>query len=253
LTSGELYLIAGRRKSGKSVFMLNEAIHKSKMGLKVLMTSSELTDEKDTLRMLSIISGIPIEDIKLGKIGDHSYQKYKDAVHFIKHADFHREYDSSWSPEKVIMKAKTIKHKLGGLDYVVHDYIKDVKSMGSAEKSNALGAYCDALKNGLAGEMDIPCLSGVQLNRNNEIGDSDGLERYSTAAIKWERKTKEQVLEDGIECGNFKMGVLFARDGHTLNDEEDYLDYYMDLAGTSNLRIYDAKQQHSESLPQFMG
>lgn len=252
MTGGELYLISGRRKSGKSVIMLNEAIHKAQMGLNVLMTSSELTDEKDTLRMLSIISGIPIDDIKLGRFANHNYQKYKDAIHFLKHASFHREYDSVWTPDKVLLKAKTIKHKLGGLDFVVHDYIKDTATMGSAEKSNMLGRYCDVLKNQLAGDMDIPVVAGVQINRAGLIGDSDGIERYATLSVKWEKKTREEIIADGIECGNHKMGVMFARDGHTLEDEEDYLDYYMDLGSTSNLRIYDAKKQHEKDLPDFM-
>lgn len=252
MTDGELYLIAGRRKSMKSVMLLNEAIHKAKMGLSVLMTSTEMTDEKDFLRGLSIISGIPIDDIKKGNIGDHSYQKYQDAIHFFKHATFHREYDSSWDANKLVMKAKSIKHKMG-LDFMVHDYIKITHIHGSAEQSNALGEQANTLKNTLAGDFGIPVLSAVQLNRNNEIGDSDKLERYATLGIKIGKKTREEIAEDGTDCGNMKAYVPFARDGHSLEDDEDYMDLYADMSPMANLRIYEAKKQHSSVTPEFIG
>jgi replicative DNA helicase len=250
-SAGELYLVAGRRKHGKSVLMLNEAIHKAKMGLKVFMSSSELSDEKDTLRMLAILSGIPIDAIKIGNIGDYDEGKYRDALHFMKHADFHREYDSMWTPDKIIMRAKTTKHRLGGLDYVVHDYIKETKTFSSSEKANVLGAYTDALKNRLAGDMEIPVLSGVQLGRAMQIADADSIERYATLALQWKLKTREEVTEDGSESGNVKVSVLFARDGHTLKDDEDWIDLFLEQGAYANLRIHSAHKQHS-NMPDFI-
>jgi len=251
MTDGELYLIAGRRKSMKSVILLNEAIHKAQSGLSVLMTSTEMTDEKDFLRGLAIISGIPIDDIKKGNIGDHNYQKYRDAIHFFKNANFHREYDSNWTADKLIMKAKEIKHKMG-LDFMAHDYIKITHIHGSAEQSNALGEQANMLKNVLAGDFGIPVLSAVQVGRNNEIADSDKLERYATLALKISKKSREEVAEDGVECGNMKVHVPFARDGHYLEDDEDYMDIYADMSPLANLRVYEAKSQHTAVTPDFI-
>ena len=89
---GDLYLFAARRKAGKSLLLVEEAIDKAKKGLKVIMTSTEMSDKKETIRLLSIISGLPVDDIKAGNIDKHTNgrRRYNDAVYFLKHADFHK-------------------------------------------------------------------------------------------------------------------------------------------------------------------
>lgn len=250
--SGDLYLFAARRKEGKSLLLLTEAIHKAKMGLKVAMSSTEMSDEKDMIRMLSILSGIPVDEIRRGNIQGYNEQKYLDAIHFTKHADFTREYHPVWTREMLYSRMKAIKHKFGGLDFIVHDYIKDVESTDSSKKYNELGKWADHLKNHIAGTFEVPVISAVQLNRQMAIADSDLLERSASCGIKWIPKSKEEILEDGIECGNYKMQIFFSRDGGEM-EEDEYLDFYMDKnKHTTNLRIHEAKKQHSESIPEFM-
>lgn len=249
---GDLYLFAARRKQGKSLILTTEALNKAKAGLSVAMFSTEMSDEKDTMRILAMLSGIPIEDIRRGNILGHSEQKFKDAVHFLKHAKFTREYHPRWTRDMVTMRLKANKHKLGGLDFFVHDYIKDPESSDSSGKYNELGKWADHLKNSIAGSFEIPVLSAVQLNRSDEIADSDLLERYASCGIKWSKKTKEEMLEDGMECGNYKMRTFFSRDGGEMAEDE-YLDFYMDdRKETANLRIYEAKHQHDIQIPAFL-
>ena len=251
---GDLYIYGARRKAGKSLLLLEEGIDKASKGLHVLMTSTEMNDKKETLRLLSIISGIPIDDIKAGKINEHTNgrQRYNDAIHFIKNAPFTREYDTDWTTDKLLIKLKAMKHRIGGCDFIIHDYIKDVKSKDSSAKYNELGRWADFLKNKIAGGFDVPVLSAVQLNRNLDIADSDNIERYVTAGIKWIQKNKEEVLEDGIECGNYKMIVDFARDGGE-HEEGDYFDFYLDgRKHKTNLRIIQSKMQHEEPEPEFI-
>jgi replicative DNA helicase len=249
---GDLYLFAARRKMGKSLILTSEALHKAKAGLHVAMFSTEMSDEKDTLRILSILSGIPIEDIRRGNIQGYSEQKYKDAIHFLKHASFTREYNPRWTRDMVNIRLKAIKHKLGGLDLFVHDYIKDPESSDSNAKYNELGKWADFLKNQIGGHFGIPVLSAVQLNRQDAVADSDLIERYASCGVKWTQKTKEEIMADGLDCGNYKMRIFFSRDGGQM-EEDDYLDFYMDgRKETANLRIYEAKNQHDIQVPTFM-
>lgn len=247
---GDLYLFASRRKGGKSILLTTEALNKAKSGLSVAMFSTEMSDKKDTIRILAMLSGIPIRDIKSGNIHDYDEQKYLDAIHFLKHAKFTREYKSDWTRETLKLELQRIKNQFGGLDFFVHDYIKDPKSSESSQKYNELGKWTDFLKNHIAGDFKIPVLSAVQLNRQNEVADSDLIERYSSCGIKWIPKTREEILTDGEDSGNYKMNIFFSRDGGHM-DEEEYFDFYMDTENTANLRVYEAKKQHDDALAMF--
>ena len=59
-------------------------------------------------------------------------------------------------------------------------------------KYNELGRWADFLKNSIAGGFDVPVLSAVQLNRSYEIADSDNIERYASAGVKWVPKLREE-------------------------------------------------------------
>lgn len=251
---GDLYVYAARRKAGKSLLLLAEGIDKASKGLSVIMTSSEMSDKKEIPRMLSMISGIPIDDIKAGNFDGHTNgrQRYHDAQHFLKNAKFTREYNTNWDRDNLQIKLKAMKHKLGGCDIIIHDYIKDVESSDSSTKYNELGKWADFLKNRIAGEFDVPVLTAVQLNRNYQIADSDNIERYASVGIKWVQKTREEVLEDGVDCGNHKMEIFFSRDGGT-HEEGDYYDFFLDTRKEkTNLRIIESREQHEDQMPDFM-
>lgn len=248
----DLYLYMARRKKGKSILLLNEALDKAKNGLRVAMLSTEMSDEKDTFRILSILSGVSIDAIKSGDMSDEDRKSLDKAVRMIKNMNFTREYNTNWTRESVYVTLKAIEHKMGKLDIIVYDYIKDMDSKDSSTKYNELGLWTNFLKNDIAGGFDCPVIAAVQLNRQNFIADSDNIERFASVGIKWTEKTREEIMEDGVECGNYKMNIVFSRDGGASDDEEDYLDFYMSNAkGKGNLRVYGA-QQHVEPQPDFL-
>ena len=45
-------------------------------------------------------------------------------------------------------------------------------------------------------------LAGAQLNRANQVADSDKLERYVSASMLWRDKTTEELAKDTLDCGN---------------------------------------------------
>ena len=250
---GELYVLSARMKAGKSLWLTTEGIHKAKQGLRILMSDSEMSDEKFTLRVLSIISGIPIEDIKSGKISNHNEQKYLDAIHFLKHAELHHEYMPILDKNTLKMKAKIIKNKFNGLDMIIHDYIKSTKVSGASEKSAELGDTTNFIKNNICGDMNLIGLSAVQMNRGNEIANSDEIARYASYIFGFAKKDREEILDEGAECGNRRFWIPVGRDGGEL-DYEDGIDMYIDdRKETTNLRLLIANKQHTtDSVPDFM-
>jgi len=249
--SGDLYLIMARYKKGKSLLLAEEQVEKAQMGLKTVLFDTELDDELVTLRLLSIVSGIPIDDIKAGKIGEHNAQKYQDAIHFLKNAPFHREYSHAWDEYSIQQRFELTKHKLGNIDFFIFDYIKDLnkKNASASELSSYLGNFTDYLKNGIAGRYGIPVLSAVQLNRSDEIANSDIIARYATAGMVWREKTFEEIQADGVECGNHALEVNFNRNGGK-TQEGDYLDFYVEQDPPKmNLRVHEARQ-HEAQMPE---
>ena len=73
-----------------------------------------------------------------------------------------------------------------------------------------------------AKEFSFPCLAFVQLNRQNDISQSDRLRwlchSYSTLAVK----TATEMADDGPENGNRKVVVMDTRFGPGI-EERDYI------------------------------
>ena len=101
------------------------------------------------------------------------------------------------------------------------------------------------LKNSIAGKLNMIVISAVQLNRQNEVADSDKIERYVSFSAKWQVKTREMVERDGIECGNAFMKISANRLGeqHDMSDDTDYFDFCF---SGKKMRIQQAKQHQQQ-------
>jgi hypothetical protein len=232
--------------------LLNQALFLAQKGYSVFFSSTELDDEKDTLRSLAILSGQSIDLIRAGAFNDIDYQKYKDAVHLLKNMNFQRMYNTGWTKDNLLAQAKIAKHNFGSMDAIIHDYVKVVGVAESSAKSNLLGDWTNFLKNDVAGHFGCPVATAVQLNRLNDIADSDSIARYASFCAKVGKKSREQIVEHGgVECGNYMAELMFARDGSSIG-EGDWIDLYSDSGTTTNLRVYEAKKQHEEIAPDFI-
>ena len=240
---GELVLLKARMKKGKSAFFLNEAINKIKNGVPTLFYDTEMQDRLFYERMLANITGIEIRKIKSGFYSYDEGQQLAKANEWIKKQPFVHIYAPTTSEEEIYATHKILKYKMG-LEFSIFDYIKS-NILSAAENYNALGARCDFLKNNVAGELNIAILAGAQLNRQNQVADSDKLERYVSASLLWRDKTNEEFANDGPDCGTYALQVDLNRLGMQM-DENEYIDFNFD---GSRMRIEEAKQHDSSSLP----
>ena len=88
-------------------------------------------------------------------------------------------------------------------------------------------------------------LAGAQLNRANQVADSDKLERYVSASMLWRDKTTEELAKDTLDCGNFALTVDLNRMGEQMGEDE-YISFAFD---GNRMRIEQAKQHDSSSNP----
>ena len=241
---GELVVIQAKYKQGKSVFLMNEVVHKLKNGVPTLVVDSEMPTRLYTERLISHLTGIEMKWIKSGNYSDEEAQTIQQWIDWLKEQPFVHIYSPNISDEKLYSICKMLKRKIG-LTFVVYDYLKSNET-SSSDNYNVLGAKCDFLKNNIAGELDLAVLAACQLNRNGEVADSIKINRYLSVGIKWEYKTQEMIAKDGIKCGNAFAKIYVNRLGRQMleDDEEDYIDFVFD---GDRMTIVEAEQHKRES------
>ncbi len=242
---GELVLLKARMKRGKSAFFLNEAIHKIKNGVPTLYLDTEMQDRLFAERMLANLTGIEVKRIKNGRYSYEEGNELEKANEWIKKQPFVHMYIPSSTDEEIYVIHKVLKYKMG-LEFSIYDYIKS-NITSSSENYNVLGGKCDFLKNNVAGDLNVAMLAGAQLNRQNQVADSDKLERYVSSSIWWRDKSTEELAKDGLDCGNFAATVDLNRNGEMM-DEEDYIDFKFD---GNRMRIEQSKIQHDKNSNPF--
>ena len=240
---GELVLLKARMKRGKSAFFMNEAIHKIQNGIPTLFFDTEMQDRLFFERMLANLTGIEVKRIKTGKYTVDEGKLLQDKMDWIKQQPFVHIYTPQTTEEEIYAIHKVLKYKIG-LEFSIFDYIKS-NILSSSENYNALGQRCDFLKNNVAGELNIAMLAGAQLNRANQVADSDKLERYVSASMLWREKTAEELARDTLACGNFALNVDLNRMGAQM-DDDDYIDFSFD---GDRMRIKESEQKHRIAQP----
>ena len=239
----ELVLLKARMKMGKSAFMMNEALHKVKMGIPTIYFDTEMSDRLFYERMLANLSGVDLKRIKNGKYSEQEAAEIAKQRAWIKQQPFVHIYNPQFNNEEIYTICNILKHKMG-LQFVIFDYLKS-NTIDSSAQYNELGGKCDFLKNNVAGNLELAVLAGCQLNRHGEVADSDKLERYSSVSILWRNKSSDEILSDGNDCGNFRLNINLNRLGEQMTENE-YIDFVFD---GNHMQINQALSQHAINEP----
>lgn len=239
--TGELVVVQAKYKEGKSILLMNETVHKLKNGVPVLVIDTEMQTRLYTERLLAHLSGVDIERIKNGKYNSDEENKIKDSIAWIKKQKFKHIYKPEITDSELYSIVKKWINKIG-VKFLVYDYLKSNES-DTGTNYNVLGAKCDFLHNKIAGELDIAVLAACQLNRQGEVADSIKINRYLSVGIKYGQKTQEQMIRDGVECGNAYAKIYVNRIGKQMkeDDEDDYIDLYFD---GDTMTISEVKQHN---------
>ena len=240
---GELVVLQAKYKQGKSVFLMNEVVHKLKNGVPTLVVDSEMPTRLYTERLLSHLTSIEIKKIKNGKYSQEEAKVIQKWITWLKNQPFVHIYDPNLTMERLYSICKMLQHKIG-LGFVVYDYLKSNETSAS-DNYNKLGSMTDYLKNNIAGELDIPVLAACQLNRQGEVADSMKINRYLSVGIRWEHKTQAMIAKDGLQCGNAYAKITVNRLGRQMDesDENQYIDFVFD---GDNMTIVEAEQHCTE-------
>lgn len=242
----ELIVIKSRMKKGKSWLALIEGIHKARNGISTIIYDSEMSDFNFYLRAICYISGVSMAKIKSGDMNEDEIKKFDEANIELKTLPLIHLYDPYISRERFysICSQKIIETNL---KFVIWDYIKcDDTIIESSKRSAYMYGVTNWLKNTIAGELNLSVLAFCQLNRQNEVAESDGVERATSVSVTWREKTEEEIIRDGGECGTHLLKVNLNRLGLEHKGEDDYID--MMFTG-ERVGIVEAKQHSKSEMP----
>ena len=216
LVPGTLTIISARLKVGKSALLSNIAAHIAYVvGEPVLYIDTEMSFIQWRDRIIASMAGVRERDIKHGGYDPETYDKIMSkCVNIVGNGKLFHEFMPGYNVEKIVAlyKKYKLKHNIG---LMVFDYIKepDSSSLDRQRKEyQVLGDVTTKLKD-LAGELDIPALAAAQINRANDIADSDRIARYADVICQWMVKTEEEIEDGGDPAGTHKLVVRETRRG----------------------------------------
>ncbi len=240
LRGGSINIIGARAKGFKSGMALNMGRNISQMGLPVLYLDTEMRLEDQRPRLLASHSKVHIKDIETGQFGQtdsvaaHVIECVKELGEDCKTFDYKNIAGASIEIQLAILRRWLYKKVGVNLDkkanpcVIVYDYFKlmDTDGLQKMQEYQAIGFTLMKLHN-FAVQYDIPVLSFVQLNR-------DGIDQESVAAVSqsdriiWfgsnfsimKPKSDEEIANDGVQHGNFKLCPMVCRHGPGLPPKE---------------------------------
>lgn len=181
---GDLIIIAGRPGSGKTAWLLNSALKAAKKGVSSLIFEHEMSKQAMVERMLASECGIPIIDIRLGKLDQKKVDRILEALESFKSLPIY--IDTTFGSDIEYLKSTTKKfHKLHGINVVFADYLQLMVPRTSTMR-HELGTATRDMKI-LATQLEITMVAGSQLSRAVELRDD-----------------KRPILSDLRESGNIE-------------------------------------------------
>jgi len=241
LRRGSVNLIGARAKNAKSFICLNMAKNLAEMNIPVLYLDTELTQEIQMNRLISLVSEVDLEHIETGKFSQDQDTENKvwSCKDFITNLPITHCSIAGHSIESILSIARRWISKNVGLNnsgltnpcLIIYDYLKlmdasDLKS--NIQETQLLGFLITALHN-FALKWSLPILATVQLNRDGIEEENSGVISGSDRLL-WlcsnftilKRKTQEELSQDPPKNGTRKLIVTDTRFGSGMN-KGDYI------------------------------
>jgi replicative DNA helicase len=143
----------------------------------------EVPSEQVITRMLSSIGGVPLQNLRGGRISDDDWVRITSATSQLSEAKIFVDETPALSPTELRARARRVKRE-HGLDLIVVDYLQLMQVPGNKEnRATEISEISRGLKV-LAKELMCPVIALSQLNRGVE-----------------QRENKKPVMSDLRESG----------------------------------------------------
>lgn len=257
---GGVNIIGARIKKGKTTIAKEIGLHvTTKLNYKLLFLDTEMGGIDQQLRSLSSMSKVAIGKIERGSFADSLLEKQavlemakmcQDNKNFYYKSIAGKPFDEVMS----IIRRWIVK-EVGFNDdgttkdcLVLYDYFKLMNKgdLGSLKEYEALGYQISTFTD-FCKQFDFPVCAFVQLNRQEDISQSDRLRWLCHSYSAFLDKKPDQLLNDGPENGNRAMTVLDARYGP--GTPETYINMRLigDIATIHEIGLNGSQQDNNSS------
>lgn len=221
LRRGNLIVVAGRPKMGKTSFSLNIGNNIALAGGVTAVLSMEMSKSELHDRNLASIGKIALDHlIEATQLTDEDWPRLTAAIQKISTMALYLDDQGGMSLLDVRNKLKQVKRRAGALDVAVIDYLQLMSATGD-NRNAQIESITRGLKS-LAKELDVPIILLSQLNRKLEdrpnkrpqpadLRDSGSIEQDCDVAIFLYRD--EVYNPDSPDKGIAEINVALNRQG----------------------------------------
>jgi replicative DNA helicase len=228
LESGELVIVGGPAKIGKSAFLLSATVSILRRNMCVLVVDSELSDRLYLLRLIAHVAQVPFQIVKNGNGTGEQKERIEEARAWIKKQKLYHIYVPAFDEAELLATFRRVNVQQK-VDVLVLDYLKTTAAGDAFDVSYNLGNLANTVKNRIAGDYGIPVLSAVQTTDNGAVALSKGIQRYTSTLFTMRRKTPKEIEADGGPAfGNTYIFCPFNRNGRQMNSDEERISLQFD-------------------------
>lgn len=207
LRRGDMPIIAGERKAGKTLLALSIALNVARKGLPVLYFSLEDREQKITDRLFAAVSRIPFAEHHVKSMGKDLMDRSIKASTELRALSIYVK-DKTYDLTSIIAVSHELKTRAGvGLIVVDYAQLVRVKEGKDSNREQKVAEVSRGLRL-LAMELDTPIIVLSQLNKEGATRESRALEQDCTAMWQIEFPDEEE------ESANVRSIVIpFQRNG----------------------------------------
>ena len=231
---GDLVIIAARPAMGKTSFILNTVNSLINQGKGVAFFSLEMPAEQLMLRLLSVQTSIPLQQLRLGDMNDDQWSSLHAAIDNMNTAKLFVDDQGSININQLRSKLRKLKNQHPEIEIAVIDYLQIMQGVGTQDRHLQVSEISRGLKM-LARELEMPVVALSQLNR--------GLES---------RNDKRPMLSDIRESGSIEQDadiILFVyRDDVYLYKEEKEREKAAKAEGKEFISEYVEKEEEDAEI-----
>lgn len=201
----EMWFIGARPSMGKTAWLLKSLLEVAKNGNPVLLVNREMNLLSIPERLYSMVSGVPLLNIRSGRLTEDEKKLIKDVKGNLKELPFH--IDNKWAGDDTYIFSVIRKyHHTKGVKVVGLDYIQLLIERDS-ESTHAIGRISRGLKL-LSGELGLTSIVLSQLSREVE-----------------KRDNKRPIMSDLRQSGNMEedadiMAGLYRDEVYKMNSPD---------------------------------
>lgn len=215
-------VVAGDSGSGKSLFAMNIvkclAID---AGVKTLWVGQEMKSVDNTMRLVSIMTGVDNTRLQSGNLSQREAQLIRDACYTISNSGYYMARPVNGDINEVMSIIDEYRWKYN-VEVVVWDYIQLVtatESQNRQSREQIIGNASKMIINKVVGDMGLAAVIIAQMNRDklsqgkHKIGGSYQITQDCDNFIYIDEKTAKQIAEDGAGKGNRYVTIGKRRGG----------------------------------------